>query len=296
MSFGTIQLNDGHEIPAIAFGTGSVWKGKDVTEYVEQAIECGYSHIDTAAIYQTETGVALAIRESGLDRSDLYLTTKYDGGGVQTAIRDSLQRLGLKHVDLYLIHAPLFAPNIQETWSGMEKVKASGLAKSIGVSNFLVDDLQKLMKTAKIVPAVNQIRVHPYNYSEMKETIDYCSKHGIIIEAYNSLAPITEFPGGPVDAPIAAAAGRLGGLANPSPTFLGEAEGTSSKSAHLEEYLAVAKLGPLTQEEVAAIDQAGAKGPPRRILPRIVRFLPVIPLTIAAHHFLHCILTHQSPF
>ncbi|EPQ50985.1 Aldo/keto reductase [Gloeophyllum trabeum ATCC 11539] len=267
MPFGNVKLNDGTEIPAIAFGTGSVWKGKDVTKYVEQAVETGFSHIDTAAIYKTESNVGQAIRETGLSRSDLYITTKYDGGDIQGAIRDSLALLGIKHVDLYLIHAPLFLPgSIEDGWREFEKIKESGLATSIGVSNFNLEELQKLVKSAKVIPAVNQIRFHPYNYAENKELLDYAAKHGIIIEAYSSLTPITKAPGGPVDKPVAAAAERLG--ATPVQVILKwvQQKGavivtTSSKKEHLEEYLAVADLPDLTDDEIAAIDEAGAKGP-----------------------------------
>ncbi|KAJ8691650.1 hypothetical protein PTI98_011200 [Pleurotus ostreatus] len=288
MSFGTIKLNDGNELPAIAFGTGSVWKDKEVTEFVEQAIESGYSHIDTAAVYHTEKDVGNAIKESGLDRQSLYITSKYDGGDIPSAIRDSLDNLGLKQLDLYLIHTPFFVPNqdFESAWKEFEKIKEDGLARSIGVSNFTVENLQKIVKTAKILPAVNQIQFHPYNLPQYKETLEYCAKHGIVIEAYSSLAPITRFPGGPVDAPVAKAAQRLG--ATPTQVLLAwvRAKGavivtTSSKKEHLEEYLAVADLGPLTEDEVAAIDKAGAQGPPRPT--RLWAVWPFVSLAISVH-------------
>ncbi|TFK52311.1 Aldo/keto reductase [Heliocybe sulcata] len=267
MPFGTVKLNDGAEMPAIAFGTGSALFRKDATEYVEQALETGFSHLDTAAIYGNEDSVGQGIRESGLDRSDLYITTKYDGGDIQSAMQTSLAKLDLKSVDLYLIHFPrLVESNMEASWREFEKIKENGLAKSIGVSNFTLEQLQKLMKTAKIVPAVNQINFHPYNYAEHKALLEYSAAHGIVTEAYSSLTPITKQPGGPVDTPVAAAARRLG--ASPVQVILKwvQQKGvaivtTSSSKAHLTEYLAVADLPDLTDDELAAIDDAGAKGP-----------------------------------
>ncbi|KAK7681594.1 hypothetical protein QCA50_015327 [Cerrena zonata] len=266
MPFKTVTLNDGNKMPVIAFGTGSKWKGHDVTEYVEQAIEVGFSHIDTAQYYATERFVGDAIRESGLDRSELFITTKYSGiGTAQEAIDDSLKNLGLKQVDLYLIHSPRIVP--PGTWQTFEKIQEAGLTKSIGVSNYDLEQLQALVKEAKVVPAVNQILLHPYNYHENKGLLEFSAKHGIVTEAYSSLAPITRFPGGPVDKPVESAAERLG--ASPTQVLLSwvKSKGvvivtTSSRKDRMQEYLNVADLPELMEEEIAAIDEAGAKGPP----------------------------------
>ncbi|KAI0802069.1 Aldo/keto reductase [Irpex lacteus] len=265
MPFGSVTLNDGNKIPTIAFGTGSKWKGTDVTQYVEQALKLGFVHLDTAQFYRTEPFVRKAIESSGVQREDLYITTKYGGGSPRQAIRESLSNLGVKSVDLYLIHTPRV--DIPSTWSEFEKFKNEGLAKSIGVSNFNLELLQKLVKEANIKPAVNQINFSPYNYAENKELLAYAAKHGIIIEAYSSLAPITRYPGGPVDKPVNAAAKRLG--ATPTQVILSwvRSKGvvivtTSSTESHLKEYLDVGDLPPLTEEEVAAIDAAGAQGEP----------------------------------
>ncbi|CAA7262783.1 unnamed protein product [Cyclocybe aegerita] len=269
MPFEDIPLNDGNKIPAIAYGTGSVNKGKDIHLYVEQAIEVGFSHIDTAQYYQNEEHVGTAIRETGLARSDLFVTTKYGRGSVSAAFDDSLKKLGLKYVDLYLIHNPRGVENgdLEGVWRKFEKFQEDGLAKSIGVSNFTIEDLQKVLKTARVTPAVNQIHLHPYNISENKELLEYHAKHGIITEAYGSLSPITRYPGGPVDVPLKKAAQRLG-ITPTQVVFLWvRAKGavivtTSSSKEHLLEYLAVGDLPDLTEEEVAAIDEAGANGPP----------------------------------
>ncbi|KAI0685801.1 NADP-dependent oxidoreductase domain-containing protein [Cytidiella melzeri] len=277
------------QMPTIAFGTGSKWKGQDVTVYVQQAIKLGFVHLDSAQFYRTEQHVGKAVQESGLSRSDLFITTKYSGlGTARWAITGSLDNIGVKSVDLYLIHNPRLIADIAATWSEFEKFKNEGLTKSIGVSNFNLEQLQKLVKGSSIKPAVNQIYFNPYNYAENKELLAYAAKHGIVIEAYSSLSPITRFPGGPVDEPINAAAKRLG--ATPTQVILAwvRSKGvaivtTSSSEAHMKEYLHVADLrenllrlrdplsladlgtiplAALTEEEIAAIDEAGAKGEP----------------------------------
>ncbi|KII90622.1 hypothetical protein PLICRDRAFT_52347 [Plicaturopsis crispa FD-325 SS-3] len=268
MPFEPVLLNDGYKLPTIAFGTGSALYERDASELVGQAIDVGFDHIDTAQIYKNEDSVGTAIKNSGLARSDLYVTTKYGGGDIQTEVRTSLLKLGLSFVDLYLIHNPKFVENDPEgAWKELEKIKADGLSKSIGVSNFNLEQLQTLIKTANIKPAVNQIRFHPYNYAEHKSLLEYSAKHGIVTEAYSSLTPITKTPGGPVDEPINVAAKRIG--ATPTQVILSwvRSKGvvivtTSRSKEHLKEYLAVPDLPPLTADEIAAIDEAGAKGPP----------------------------------
>ncbi|KAF9262869.1 Aldo/keto reductase [Marasmius fiardii PR-910] len=274
MPFEPILLNDGTKIPTISFGTGSLWKWQDVTEYIEQAIEVGFSHIDTADFYETEQYVGKAIRESGVNRDEIFVTTKWlylgkDKLPVQDAIRRSLDQLNLRYVDLYLIHNPFYVPNqdVETAWREFEKVKQDGLAKSIGVSNANLGDLKRLLKTARIPPTVNQIELHPYNYYEQKPVMDYCASKNIVIEAYSSLIPIRRYPGGAVDKPLKKAAKRLGATPTQVLFLWVKAKGaiivtTSSTKAHLEEYLAVGDLPSLTAEEIAAIDEAGAKGPP----------------------------------
>ncbi|KAJ7451650.1 NADP-dependent oxidoreductase domain-containing protein [Mycena latifolia] len=273
MPFGTVALNDGNEMPTIAYGTGSVNKGKDVTALCQQAIDVGFSHIDTAQAYETEGTVGRAIQESGLSRSELYITSKYARGEIQMSVRASLYQLKLQYLDLYLIHTPAFIPDFESGWKQFERIKDDGLAKSIGVSNFNLEQLQRLVKSARILPAVNQISFNPYNYAQSKELLAYSAKHGIVTEAYSSLAPITKTPGGPVDAPVAAAAKRLGITPTQVILLWVKSKGvvivtTSSSKAHLEEYMAVGDLPPLTDEEIAAIDEAGAKGPPSAIVSR----------------------------
>ncbi|KAJ3967316.1 2,5-diketo-D-gluconic acid reductase [Lentinula raphanica] len=271
MALEPVTLNDGNQIPPIAYGTGSKMKFHDITQYIELAIEVGFSHIDTAVFYQTEKYVGRAIKESGLARTELFVTTKFlQGLLVQRDVRKSLANLGLQYLDLYLIHQPRLISNLAETWKEFEKVQQDGLAKSIGVSNLVnVEQLEDLIKVSKVKPAVNQIQLHPYNYHEMKPIMDACAKHNIVIEAYSSLAPLTTYPDGPVDEPLNAAAKRIGA----SPTqviFLWvRAKGaviitTSTTRAHMEEYIAIGDLPALTEDEIASIDNAGANGPPSR--------------------------------
>jgi diketogulonate reductase-like aldo/keto reductase len=279
MPFHDKVLNDGNKIPAIAYGTWSVkLKGKDFHEYIEQALNTGFCHIDTAQWYNNEESIPIAIRESGLTRSEVYITSKYStwSSNIEEEIRASLKKLETKQLDLYLIHSPTLIKNgdFESTWLQFERFKREGLTKSIGVSNFTVEDLQKLLKTAHVKPAVNQIRLHPYNYVEHAPLLEYHSKHGIITEAYGSLASITIFPGGPVDAAVEKAASRLG--ITPSQVILlwVKAKGAvivtaSTSKHHLEQSLSAGDLPPLTEEEVAAIDAAGAKGPP--VIPRSMK-------------------------
>ncbi|KAJ3988090.1 Aldo/keto reductase [Lentinula detonsa] len=276
MALEPVILNDGNKIPPIAYGTGSKMKFHDITQYIEQAIEVGFSHIDTAVFYQTEKYVGRAIKESGLARSELFVTTKYfQGVSVEKSVRKSLTNLGLQYLDLYLIHQPRVILNLVKTWNEFEKVQQDGLAKSIGVSNLVkVEQLEHLIKVSKVRPAVNQILLHPYNYHEMKPILDACAKYDIVVEAYSSLSPITTYPGGPVDSPLKAAAQRIGATPTQVIFMWVRAKGaviitTSTTKAHMEEYLAIANLPALTEEEVASIDAAGAEGPPSDFVSRL---------------------------
>ncbi|KAG8716962.1 hypothetical protein FRC09_014956 [Ceratobasidium sp. 395] len=200
----TLPLNDKRNIPAIAFGTGTALRGKDATAYVIQAIEGGFDHIDTAQFYRNEESVGEALRRAfsgrrekidvekqtvgSLRREDIWITTKYGGqGDAEGALDVSLQKLGLSYVDLYLIHWPEFAPNILKTWSELERAQEHGKAKSIGVSNFSVEQLKLILEKGKVIPAVNQIPFHPYNYHKQIELLEFANKHGIRLESYSGL-------------------------------------------------------------------------------------------------------------
>jgi 2,5-diketo-D-gluconate reductase A len=186
----TLTLNDGHTIPQLGFGVFQV-DPKETLRIVTDALEVGYRHIDTAAIYGNEAGVGDALANSGIDRSDLFVTTKLwnDRQGTQTAFDafdESLEKLGLEYVDLYLIHWPAPANDrYVESWKALEKIRESGRARSIGVSNFLVPHLTRLLAETDIVPAVNQIELHPAH--QQREVTAFAREHGIQIEAWGPL-------------------------------------------------------------------------------------------------------------
>ena len=186
----TLTLNDGHTIPQLGFGVFKVDPAK-TTHVVTDALEVGYRHIDTAAIYGNEEGVGDALANSGIDRSELFVTTKLwnDRQGTQSAFDafdESLEKLGLEYVDLYLIHWPAAANDrYVESWKTLEKIRESGRARSIGVSNFLVPHLERLLAETGIVPAVDQIELHPAH--QQPEVTAFARKHGIAIEAWGPL-------------------------------------------------------------------------------------------------------------
>lgn len=186
----TLTLNDGHTIPQLGFGVFKV-DPDETTRIVTDALQVGYRHIDTAAIYGNEEGVGKALASSGVARDDLFVTTKLwnDRQGTQSAFdafEESLEKLGLDHVDLYLIHWPAPTNDLYvESWKALEKIRESGRARSIGVSNFLVPHLEKLLAETDVVPVVNQIELHPAH--QQSETTEFARAHGINIEAWGPL-------------------------------------------------------------------------------------------------------------
>ncbi|KAF8599457.1 Aldo/keto reductase [Ceratobasidium sp. AG-I] len=280
-SIPTLPLNDKRSIPAIAFGTGTALYGRDATAYIVQALRGGFNHIDTAQIYKNEESVGRALWEafgkkekenSGDEKVDIWVTTKYGGtGNAEDALDTSLKKLGLSYVDLYLIHWPQFAPDILKTWSEMEASHAHGKAKSIGVSNFSIEQLKLIIEHAKIVPAVNQIPFHPYNYHQQAELLDFAKEHGIRIESYSGLTPITKLPGGTLDGVLESIAERLGPKVTPAQVIMSwiRVKGvviatTTSRRERIQEYLNVFTLPQLTEGDVAAIDEAGKYPPPKQ--------------------------------
>ncbi|MGO4103445.1 aldo/keto reductase [Leifsonia sp. YAF41] len=186
----TLTLNDGHTIPQLGFGVFKV-EPTETTRIVTDALSVGYRHIDTAAIYGNEQGVGDALAASGIDRSELFVTTKLwnDRQGTQSAFDafdESLEKLGLDYVDLYLIHWPAPANDRYiESWKALEQIHDSGRARSIGVSNFLVPHLSRLLAETDVVPVVNQIELHPAH--QQPEVTEYARRHGIAIEAWGPL-------------------------------------------------------------------------------------------------------------
>jgi 2,5-diketo-D-gluconate reductase A len=189
-SIPTLTLNNGHTIPQLGFGVFQV-PPDQVIEPVETALEAGYRLIDTAAAYGNEDGVGKALANSGIDRDELFVTTKLWNAdhGFDDALRafdTSLSKLGLDVVDLYLIHWPTPGRgNFVETWKALEKIYAEGRARSIGVSNFTIHHLNRLRSEATIVPAVNQIELHPrFPQDELRA---YHREHQIATEAWSPI-------------------------------------------------------------------------------------------------------------
>jgi len=208
MSVPLIELNDGHRIPQVGVGTWPL-RGEEGASVVATAIELGYRHIDTARRYENEDAVGEGVRRSGIDRDELFITTKLDGehqgdGAAFDGIRQSLERLGTDHVDLLLIHWPL--PQRDEyvaTWRTFERVKAEGLARSIGVSNFKPAHLDRLAAETGTVPAVNQIQLSPA--IPRLEQRRYGQQHGIVTESWTPIKNV-------LDAPVVVAAARKHGV------------------------------------------------------------------------------------
>ncbi|MFC0274032.1 aldo/keto reductase [Metabacillus herbersteinensis] len=185
-----VTLNNDLKMPQLGFG---VWQVEDdqATSAVAKALEVGYTSIDTAMIYKNEKGVGKAIKESSVPREELFITTKVwnsDQGYENTlrAFDESLERLGLEYVDLYLIHWP--TPQFDEyvdTYKALENLYHEGRVKAIGVCNFEIEHLERIIKECDVVPVLNQIECHPYLVqNELKE---YCAKHDIFVEAWSPL-------------------------------------------------------------------------------------------------------------
>lgn len=182
-------LNNGLRIPWLGLGVYQAEDGPEVENAVKYALEVGYRSIDTASVYGNEIGVGKAIRESVIPREEIFVTTKVwneDQRQKRTlaAFEESLERLGLDYVDLYLVHWPVKG-FYKETWKEMEKILASGGAKAIGVSNFLVNNLKDILADCMVVPAVNQMECHPYLLQP--ELLAFCKANDIRMEAWSPL-------------------------------------------------------------------------------------------------------------
>jgi len=190
-SIPSVELTDGVAIPRLGFGVFQV-PPEETQEVVEEALGAGYRHVDTAAAYRNEAGVGAAIAAAGIPRDDVFVTTKLWNGeqGYDSALRafeKSLARLRLDRVDLYLIHWPMPAEDrYLETWRALERIQEQGLARSIGVSNFRVEDLERLRLEADYLPTVNQIELHPS--LQQAELRAWHARHAIVTEAWSPLA------------------------------------------------------------------------------------------------------------
>ena len=181
----TRELADGNEMPLLGLGVWQVPEGPECVRAVRWALERGYRHIDTAQAYQNEASVGKALKESGIDRGEVFITTKFlprAKDPVGEAER-SLDRLGVDHVDLYVVHWPGGGPTW--AWPGMERARELGYARSIGVSNFSVADLESVAAIATVRPVVNQVNFNPFAFR--RALLDACERHGVVLEAYSPL-------------------------------------------------------------------------------------------------------------
>ena len=261
----TIAIADGVDIPQLGFG---MWQVPDAEAegIVRTAFEAGYRAIDTAAMYRNEAGVGAAIAGSGLVREEVFVTTKLWNdahGNPRAALAASLERLGLDHVDLYLIHWPTTRGGHVDAWRAMAALRDEGLARAIGVSNFHVHHLRQIIDDTGVVPAVNQVELHPY--LQQAELRRFHVENGITTEAWSPIGQGKGLLDEPALAPIAARHGKtpaqivirwhmqLGNLVIPK----------SATPARIRENFAVAdfELELADMDAIAALDRGGRIGP-----------------------------------
>ena len=206
-----LEFRNGNTIPQVGYGVFKI-PPEETREAVLEAFRAGYRHIDTAALYDNEEGVGAALAESGLDRSDVFVTTKLADSfmGRTNALEQfevSLEKLGTDYVDLYLIHWPMPGQDLfVETWEALLEIRESGKATNVGVSNFQVHHLERLRQETAELPVINQIELHPWLVQQ--ELRDYHREHGIVTEAWSPLAKGGEQLENPVVKEIAAGHGR----------------------------------------------------------------------------------------
>jgi diketogulonate reductase-like aldo/keto reductase len=178
-------LADGNEIPLLGLGVWQVPNGPETENAVRWALELGYRHIDTAQAYGNEESVCRALRDSGVPRAEVFVTTKFYPArkDPEAEAQRSLERLGIEQVDLYIIHWP--QDGATWAWPGMERAHAAGYARSIGVSNFSVGELDELLSIAEIRPVVNQVQFSPFEYR--RKLLEACEEHDVAVEAYSPL-------------------------------------------------------------------------------------------------------------
>ena len=258
-----LTLNNGVQIPQLGFGVFQV-PPEDTQRIVEDALEAGYRHIDTAAAYRNEAGVGAAIAASGIPREELFITTKLrngEQGKAHEAFQNSRRALGVEFVDLYLIHWPVPLQGLYaEAWKAMEKLYANSQIRAIGVSNFLPEHLDTLLPGAEVVPAVNQFEIHPT--FQQQELATKCRELGIAVEAYSPLGQGADLNA----AAVKELAGKYG--ATPARIVLAWhlAQGNivipkSADSQRMRENLGAVTLS-LTPAEIAEITalESGARG------------------------------------
>ncbi|KAF3918947.1 hypothetical protein ABW20_dc0107321 [Dactylellina cionopaga] len=267
----SVKLSHGGSIPIVAYGLGTA-SSTDIDNAIitstKTAIKVGFAHLDGAEVYGNEEELGIAIKESEVPRTQLFVTTKVyrSISSPKNALAVSLKKLGIDHVDLYLIHAPFWDEkqkgiSIEAAWLEMEELYNEGLAKAIGVSNFRIADLERIAKVAQVQPAINQIEYHPYLQSP--DLIEYHRQHDIVTAAYGPLAPVTKGAPGPLDGLIEELATKY----SKTPTQIllrwvidtgAIAVTTSSKEWRMNEALGVTEF-KLDEQDVEQIKQLGSK-------------------------------------
>jgi diketogulonate reductase-like aldo/keto reductase len=198
-------LADGNQIPLLGLGVWQVPNGPETVKAVRWALELGYRHIDTAQAYGNEESVGQGLRESGVPREEVFITTKFYPGhrDPPAEAEASLRRLGVDHVDLYIIHWPQGGPTW--AWPGMERARELGYTRSIGVSNFDVDELEQVIAAGAVAPVVDQVQFSPFDYR--RGLLEACDQRGVVLEAYSPLGTGRHLSD-PAVQPIADAVGR----------------------------------------------------------------------------------------
>lgn len=272
-------LSNGNELPWIGFGTGTALYQRSADHSVSTALEAGFIHIDCAEMYGNEASVGQAIKKflssPGISRDSLFVTTKLhalpSGRTVQDSIKESLRKLQIDYLDLYLIHTPVpHQGRIKEVWKQMEEVYREGLAKNIGVSNFRLKDFAEFIDSAEVVPVVNQIEFNPYLLKATEPLLALHKKYSILTVSYGGLVPLSRKTGGPLDDIIPTIRERLskdtGKQVGDGQVLLKWLKAhdalpitTSSKKDRLVNLLETPDLPDLTAEEVKELDKAGKK-------------------------------------
>ena len=280
MTVSTITLHDGTTIPQLGFGVFQV-PPEETAATVTTALEVGYRHIDTAQMYQNEAGVGEANKASGLSRNDLYVTSNLNNGfhrpdDARRSFDETMQRLGLDQLDLFLIHWPLptrYDGDFVSTWQVLAELQQQGRLRSVGVSNFEPDHLDRIVEETGVVPVVNQIEVHPYFTNEAARKATH--RHHAVVEAWSPIAQ-----GGVLDDPVINEIGEKYGKTASQVTLRWHIERgdivfpKSMRRERMEENFAIFDFG-LTEDEVARIGgldkgEDGRTGPN----PNVFDFIP----------------------
>merc|ERR1712072_35314 len=269
-------LGDGQKAPGIAYGLGTANYGRTgpngvdpgLVKNIHDALKAGFRHIDNAEMYANEQSSGAATKSFPLSRDELFITTKVskEVEDIRATLKKQLTKLEVDYVDLYLIHDPTCGDKVNKTraqlWEEMEAVKAEGLAKSIGVSNYTIKHLEDTLPAVKTSIAANQIELHPYVIDQTQPLLDFCAEHNIKVEAYGPLGPL-KAPGGPVDPVVEKIAKDLNCSTGSVLLKWAEAKGalvvtTSGKPERMAEMISAGRLS-LSQAQVDEIQTAGSK-------------------------------------